>query len=134
MNWCHRIADLVLKVVAYMGKALRRGGKKESVDATALGGVAGAVDRIGALHEKRRLVDVAEGLWVCEISYSTPSIFIGNANIGELQDQMVLPFSHEEGVVNEDDWEQFIRWEMCEEEQEGNESNGCIDPRLLTIG
>lgn len=51
-----------------MSKRLRRGGKKDSVNPTTLGGVAGAVDRIGALHEKKEMVDVAESLWVCEIS------------------------------------------------------------------
>jgi len=71
-----RIADLVLKVVTYMGKALHRRGKKECVDATTFGGVAGAVERVGALHEKRRLVDVAESLWVCGISYSTPPVHL----------------------------------------------------------
>jgi len=66
--------------------------------------------------------------------YSPGSSLIGNANIGELQDQMVLPFSHEGEVAKDDDWEQFIKWEKCEEEeQEENTFDECIDPRLLTI-
>lgn len=115
-----------------MSKRLRGGGKKECVDATTLGGVGGAVDRIGALHEKRKMVDVAESLWVCETSYSILVIFIRNANIGVFQDQMVLPFSHEGEVIMEEDWEQFIKWEMCQEDE--NASNGFIDPCFLTVG
>ncbi|KAG0635525.1 hypothetical protein HOY80DRAFT_1139801 [Tuber brumale] len=91
-----KIADLILKVVIYLGKALRRGGKKECVDVAALGGVAGAVERIGALHEERGALNVAESLW----------------------DQMVLPLSPGGEVVDEDDWEQFVEWEMCRQEEE----------------
>ncbi|KAG0136817.1 hypothetical protein HOY82DRAFT_622278 [Tuber indicum] len=85
------ISDLILKVVVYMGKVRRRGGKEKRVDVAALGGVAGAIERINVWHEEKGELDVAESLW----------------------DQMVLPLSPEGEVADEEDWEQFVRWEMC---------------------